>query len=155
YDVTEGKVLVDGVDVRDYRQSNLYDKIGYVSQKAVLFSGSIESNVAFGKKEGQKPTKTEVETAVRIAQGEEFVQKLEKEYEAPVSQGGSNLSGGQKQRLAIARAVARKPEFYLFDDSFSALDYETDRNLRSLLKKETAGITTFIVAQRIGTIRDA
>lgn len=155
YDVTEGAVLVDGINVKEYRQKDLYNKIGYVSQKAVLFSGTISSNVAFGEKKGGKPSETDVQEAIRIAQGTEFVENLEDRYASRVAQGGSNLSGGQKQRIAIARAVARKPEFYLFDDSFSALDFETDRKLRELLKKETAGVTTFIVAQRIGTIRDA
>lgn len=155
YDVTEGQVYVDGRNVKEYQQHVLYDKIGYVPQKAVLFTGTIASNVSFGEQQSTKPSEQEMKKALQIAQGEEFIQRLEKKYEAPVSQGGANLSGGQKQRVTIARAIARKPEFYLFDDSFSALDFETDRKLRELLKKETAGVTTFIVAQRIGTIRDA
>ena len=155
YDTTEGTVTLDGLNVKEYRQKNLYDKIGYVAQQAALFSGTIASNISFGEQNNRKATSKEIETAVRIAQGEEFIQKLEDTFDSPVAQGGSNLSGGQKQRVAIARAIARKPEFLLFDDSFSALDFETDQKLRSMLKKETKDITTFIVAQRIGTIRDA
>ena len=155
YDATEGEILVDGVNVKDYTVRALHDKIGYVPQRAVLFSGTVESNVAYGAKDGLEFTKEGVKDAVRIAQGQEFVEKMEGGYEAHIAQGGTNVSGGQKQRLAIARAVCRKPEIYIFDDSFSALDYKTDRLLRSALKRETGGATSLIVAQRIGTIRDA
>ncbi|MDR2486875.1 MAG: ABC transporter ATP-binding protein/permease [Clostridiales Family XIII bacterium] len=155
FDATEGEILVDGVNVRDYAQEALHNKIGYVPQRAVLFRGTVTSNVAYGDNGGDGFSEEEVRQAVAIAQGKEFVEGMEGGYEADVSQGGSNVSGGQKQRLAIARAVCRKPELYLFDDSFSALDYKTDRILRSVLKKETAGVTSMIVAQRIGTIMDA
>jgi len=155
FDVTEGEILVDGVNVRDYRQEALFNKIGYVPQKAVLFKGTVESNVAFGDNGGNDYGIDEVKKAVRIAQGADFVEKMDGEYESSIAQGGNNISGGQKQRLAIARAVYRRPEIYIFDDSFSALDYKTDRVLRSVLKKETAGVTSLIVAQRIGTIMDA
>lgn len=154
YDVTEGSVLVDGVDVRSYKQKALRDKIGYVSQKAVLFSGTVSSNIAYGDFY-DKMTDEQVRRAVKIAQGIEFVEKMEGTYDAHIAQGGSNVSGGQKQRLSIARAVARNPEIYIFDDSFSALDYKTDRILRSTLKKEIKDATMLIVAQRIGTIKDA
>ncbi len=155
YDATEGEILVDGVNVRDYTLHALHDKIGYVPQRAVLFSGTVESNVAYGEKAGLEFTEEGVREAVRIAQGQEFVEKLDGKYGAHVAQGGTNFSGGQKQRLAIARAVCRKPEIYIFDDSFSALDYKTDKMLRSALKRETGGATSLIVAQRIGTIREA
>lgn len=155
YDATEGTVRVGGLDVRDYRLTSLYDKMGYVAQRAALFSGTIASNISFGKQKEHKATIEEMKSAIRIAQAEEFIQQLEQTYDAPVAQGGTNLSGGQKQRVAIARAIARKPEFLLFDDSFSALDFETDQKLRKMLKQETKDVTTFIVAQRIGTIRDA
>lgn len=155
YDATEGEILVDGVNVKDYTQEALHNKIGYVPQKAVMFRGTVSSNVAYGDNGKDKPDFEEIKTAVRIAQGTEFVEKMEDQYEAEIAQGGTNVSGGQKQRLAIARAVCRKPEIYIFDDSFSALDYKTDRILRSVLKKETAGVTSLIVAQRIGTIMDA
>jgi len=148
YDATEGEVLVDGVNVKNYKLESLYKKIGYIPQKAVLFKGTVESNVAYGDNNG------EVVESVRIAQGTDFVEKMEGQYGADISQGGTNVSGGQKQRLAIARAICRKPEIYIFDDSFSALDYKTDRNLRNALK-ETSGITNIIVAQRIGTIMEA
>ncbi|MFJ3390794.1 ABC transporter ATP-binding protein [Lysinibacillus sp. NPDC086135] len=155
YDATEGEVLVDGINVKEYAQETLHNKIGYVSQKVVLFSGTVKSNVAYGGN-GQTPsTDEEIKKAVEIAQGEEFVEKMDDEYDAAIAQGGTNLSGGQKQRLSIARAVNRNPEIFIFDDSFSALDYKTDRQLRSTLKKETKGVTTLIVAQRIGTIKDA
>lgn len=155
YDATSGEVLVDGINVKEYTQEALHNKIGYVPQKAVMFRGSVSSNVSFGDNGKDKPGQNEVKSAVRIAQGSDFVEKMEKQYDADISQGGSNVSGGQKQRLAIARAVCRKPEMYIFDDSFSALDYKTDRILRSTLKKDTAGVTSLIVAQRIGTIMDA
>ena len=155
YDATEGEVLVDGVDVKEYRQKQLRDKIGYVSQKATLFSGTIASNVAFGDNGREEFTEEDVKDAVRTAQAEEFVSRLEGTYDGYVAQGGGNLSGGQRQRISIARAVCRKPEILIFDDSFSALDYKTDRILRNALAHECRDATRLIVAQRIGTIRDA
>lgn len=155
YDATEGEVLVDGVNVKDYTLRALHDKIGYVPQRAVMFSGTVESNVAYGEKDGTEYTLDDVKEAVRVAQGTDFIEKKEDTYSAHVAQGGTNFSGGQKQRLAIARAVCRRPEIYIFDDSFSALDYKTDRLLRTALKQETGEATSLIVAQRIGTIRDA
>ncbi len=155
YDATEGEVLVDGINVRDYTLAALHDKIGYVPQRAVLFSGTVESNVAYGEKAGFAFDGEKVKEAVRIAQGQDFVEKMEGGYGAHIARGGTNVSGGQKQRLAIARAVCRDPEIYIFDDSFSALDYKTDKLLRRALKEETGGATSLIVAQRIGTIRDA
>jgi len=155
FDVTEGEILIDGVDVRAYTQETLHNKIGYVPQKAVLFKGSVSSNVAFGENGRGSYSADDVKEAIAIAQGTDFVEAMEGTYTAPIAQGGTNLSGGQKQRLAIARAICRKPEIYIFDDSFSALDYKTDRSLRNELKKETAGVTSMIVAQRIGTIMDA
>ena len=156
FDVTEGEVLIDGVNVKDYKQDALYNKIGYVPQQAVLFMGTVESNVAYGENgSGADYGIDEVKKAVQIAQGADFVEKMEGGYEASIAQGGTNVSGGQKQRIAIARAVCRKPEIFIFDDSFSALDYKTDRVLRSELKKETSGVTSLIVAQRIGTIMGA
>ncbi len=155
YEATDGQVLVDGVDVRSWSQRELRNRIGYVSQKAVLFSGSVQSNVAYGDHGRGEITDDEVNAAVRTAQASEFVEKLEGGIRSFVAQGGANLSGGQKQRLSIARAIARKPEILIFDDSFSALDYRTDRTLRSALARECADATKLIVAQRIGTIRDA
>ena len=155
FDATSGEVLVDGVDVKDYAQDALYDKIGYVPQKAVLFRGTVASNVAYGDNGKGEPTQAQVEQAVAIAQSTDFVEAMDEQYESDIAQGGTNVSGGQKQRLAIARAVCRDPEIYIFDDSFSALDYKTDRLLRTALKKETSSVTSMIVAQRIGTIMDA
>lgn len=155
FDATEGEVLVDGVNVKNYRQESLRNKLGYVSQKAVLFSGTVSSNVAYGEGGENSARVDAIKKAVEIAQGTEFVEKMEDQYDASIAQGGTNISGGQKQRLSIARAVYRRPEIYIFDDSFSALDYKTDRILRSVLKKETQAATTLIVAQRIGTIKDA
>ncbi len=155
FDATKGEILVDGVNVKDYKLNDLYNKIGYVSQRPVLFSGTVHSNVAFGDNGKPEATIADVQDAVQTAQAREFVEKMEDGYEAQVSQGGSNLSGGQKQRLSIARAICRKPEIFIFDDSFSALDYRTDKELRQELAGQTAGVTTFIVAQRIGTIRHA
>lgn len=155
YDATEGKVLVDGIDVKDYTLHALHDKIGYVSQRAVMFSGTVESNVAYGEKTGKTFSKEDVKEAIRIAQGKDFVEEMEGAYDAHIAQGGTNVSGGQKQRLSIARAVCRHPEIYIFDDSFSALDYKTDKLLRAALRKEAGDATCMIVAQRIGTIRDA
>ena len=154
YDVTGGQVLVDGVDVREYRLDDLRDRIGYVPQKAFMFKGTVDSNVRYGDG-SDEVTEEQVRRAVRIAQAAEFVESKEGTYRSEVSQGGSNLSGGQKQRLSIARAVCRDPEIYIFDDSFSALDYRTDRILRETLRSEISGATTLIVAQRIGTIMDA
>lgn len=155
YDATEGEVLVQGMNVKDYSLRELHNKLGYVPQKAILFSGTVTSNVAYGDNGREAGTADDVKKAVAIAKGTEFVEKLEGGYEGSVSQGGTNLSGGQKQRLSIARAVFRKPDIYMFDDSFSALDYKTDRQLRSMLKQETAGATNLIVGQRIGTIKEA
>lgn len=155
YDVTEGEVLVDGVDVRKYTQSELRNKIGYVSQKATLFTGSIKSNVAYGDNGKQGLLEQDVVDSVYTAQAAEFVEKMPEGYNGYVAQGGSNLSGGQKQRISIARAICRKPEILIFDDSFSALDYRTDKALRSALDKDCKDATKLIVAQRIGTIRDA
>lgn len=152
YDVTEGQVLVDGIDVRDYDMEVLRNKIGFVPQKAVLFRGTIDSNIQFGDRNA---TEERIEEAVKIAQSYDFVMKKEGGFEAPISQGGTNVSGGQRQRLAIARAVVRKPEIYVFDDSFSALDFKTDKSLRQALSAETGDATVVIVAQRISTIIDA
>jgi ATP-binding cassette subfamily B protein len=155
YEVTDGEVLVDGVNVKEYKQDDLHNKIGFISQRAVIFSGTITSNVAYGDNGGKEPTEEEIIKAVEIAQGKDFVEKMPDKYESAISQGGLNISGGQKQRVAIARAVVRKPEIFIFDDSFSALDYQTDRDLRTALKKETNNATCVIVAQRISTIREA
>ncbi len=155
YDASAGQVLVDGRDVREYSQNALRKLIGYAPQRAVLFTGTVTSNVDYGDGFSHEDAEAEVRRAVEIAQAKEFVEKMDGEYEADISRGGTNVSGGQKQRLSIARAVYRKPEIYIFDDTFSALDYKTDRILRGKLKEETAGVTTLIVAQRIGTIRDA
>lgn len=155
YDATKGEVLVDGVNVKEYTQKALRNKIGYVSQKAVLFTGSIKSNVAYGDNGTKGFTDDVVKQAIETAQAKEFVDKTDGGVDAFVAQGGSNFSGGQKQRLSIARAICRHPEILIFDDSFSALDYKTDRVLRDTLRKTCADATRFIVAQRIGTIRDA
>lgn len=155
YDVTDGEVLVDGVNVKEYSQKDLHNKIGYVSQKAILFSGTIEDNIAYGDNGKMPATEEDVKLAVSVAQADEFVEKKDMGYKGYVSQGGSNFSGGQKQRLSIARAIARKPEIFIFDDSFSALDYKTDRQLRQSLREQCKDATKLIVAQRIGTIRDA
>lgn len=152
YDATSGQVLVDGVDVRDYTQDALRSKIGFVPQKAFLFSGTVSSNVGYGE---DNASGAAIRKAVAIAQAAEFVESPEVGYSGTVAQGGSNFSGGQKQRLSIARAVARDPEILVFDDSFSALDYKTDHTLRQALREQTSGTTNIIVAQRIGTIRDA
>lgn len=155
YDVTDGEVLVDGINVKDYKQNELRNKIGYVSQKAILFSGDVESNVAYGDNGKKDATPDEVKEAVKIACADDFVENLKDKYHGYVAQGGDNFSGGQKQRLSIARAIAKKAEILIFDDSFSALDYKTDRKLRTALKKKCSDTTKIIVAQRIGTIRDA
>ena len=155
YDTTDGEVLVDGVDVKEYKQESLRNKISYVPQKATLFHGTVSSNVSFGDNGKGKINTKKIEEAVRVAQAEEFVSKMDKTYDAAIAQGGTNVSGGQKQRLSIARAVARDPEIYIFDDSFSALDYKTDYILRKELKNYTKDATSLIVAQRIGTIMNA
>jgi len=155
YDVTEGEVLVDGVNVKDYKQKELRNIIGYVSQKATLFGGTVKSNIAYGDNGKDGFMESDIVDSVYVAQASEFVEKMGEGYDSYIAQGGGNLSGGQKQRLSIARAVCRHPEIFIFDDSFSALDYRTDRALRSALKKECADATKIIVAQRIGTIRDA
>lgn len=155
YDVSEGEVLVDGVNVKEYNQQKLRDKIGYVSQKAILFSGDIKSNVAFGDNGKDKIADSDIIDSIYTAQANDFVEKMDNGYDSYVAQGGSNLSGGQKQRISIARAIARHPEIFIFDDSFSALDYKTDKKLRSALEKDCKNATKLIVAQRIGTIRDA
>ena len=155
YDASQGRVLVDGVDVRSYEQEDLRNRIGYVSQKAILFSGNVASNVAYGETGRGGITADDIQEAVSIAQAAEFVEKMDGTYGAAIAQSGTNVSGGQKQRLSIARAVARKPEILIFDDSFSALDYRTDKALRQALREKTADTTKIIVAQRISTIRDA
>ena len=155
YDTTEGEVLVDGVNVKEYDQKYLRNKLGYVSQKVTLFEGTVESNVAFGENGKAEITKNDVVYGVYAAQASEFVENLEGEYDAHISQGGTNLSGGQKQRISIERAIARYPEVLIFDDSFSALDYKTDSKLRKFLKKESKGTTMIVVAQRISSIKDA
>lgn len=155
YDATDGEVLVDGVNVKNYSLEELHNKLGYIPQKAVMFTGTVKSNVAYGTKNGKKPSDKKVSEAVKIAQAEEFVSKMEGGLDAHIARGGTNVSGGQKQRLAIARSIARDPEIYIFDDSFSALDYKTDATLRSELKKYTKDATSMIVAQRIGTIINA
>lgn len=155
YDVTEGAILIDGIDIKKYTQEALHNKLGYVPQKAIMFSGTVKSNVTYGDNGKEKASQELVQKAVEIAQADDFVNNMEGTYGALISQGGTNISGGQKQRLSIARAVCRRPEIYVFDDSFSALDYKTDRVLRKALKKETGGTTSLIVAQRIGTIMDA
>lgn len=159
YDATEGEVLVDGRNVREFNQNALRKKIGYAPQRAVLFTGTVRSNIQYGEYadlgESQEAADAYVKKAIAIAQASEFVENMPEKYDATIARGGSNVSGGQKQRLSVARTVFRRPEIYIFDDTFSALDYKTDRALRAALKKETAGVTTLIVAQRIGTIRDA
>lgn len=152
YDVSEGEVLLDGVNVKDYKLKDLREKIGYVSQKAFLFSGNVKDNVVYGASDKSIEN---VKEAVDVSQASEFIEKMENSYEGFIAQGGSNVSGGQKQRLSIARAVAKKPEIYIFDDSFSALDYKTDRQLRAALKEYAKESTLLIVAQRIGTIKNA
>jgi len=155
YDATDGEVLVDGVNVKDYKQEDLHNIIGYVPQKAVMFTGSIKENVSYGDNGRKKPTEEEIKKAIKVAQGTDFVEKMEDKYDSHIARGGTNISGGQKQRLAIARAIARDPDIYIFDDSFSALDYKTDSVLRKELKKHTKDATSMIVAQRIGTIMNA
>ena len=153
YDVTKGKILLDNINVRDYKLEDLYNKIGYISQKAVLFSGTVKENINYGDS-NQVISEEQIKKAIEVAQGD-FVLEMEEKYDSYISQGGKNISGGQKQRLSIARAIAKNPEIYIFDDSFSALDYQTDYNLRKALKSYTKDATTIIVAQRIGTIKNA
>lgn len=155
YDATDGEVLVDGINVKEYKQDELHNKIGYVPQKAVMFNGTVSSNVSYGENGKGEITLEKIKEAIKVAQGSEFVEKMENTYDAHIAQGGTNVSGGQKQRLSIARAIARDPEIYIFDDSFSALDYKTDATLRKELKKYTKDATSLIVAQRIGTIMNA
>lgn len=155
FDATEGEVLIDGVNVKEYTQEALHNKLGFVPQRATLFRGTVSTNVAYGDNGRAKADRHIICRALEIAQAKEFVEKMPHTYEAAIAQGGTNVSGGQRQRLSIARAICRRPEIYIFDDSFSALDYKTDRALRSALKAETKGITSLIVAQRIGTIIDA
>ena len=155
YDVTDGEVLVDGVDVKEYDEAHLHNKIGYISQKAIMFTGTVSENVSYGDNGREKPTEEQIKKAIEVAQGTDFVEKMDKKYDAHIARGGTNVSGGQKQRLSIARAIARDPEIYIFDDSFSALDYKTDATLRKELKEYTKDATSMIVAQRIGTIINA
>ena len=155
YDATEGEVLVDGVNVKEYTQEFLHNKLGYVPQKAVMFNGTVNSNVSYGDNGKGTISEEKIKEAIEVAQGKEFVEKMDDKYNTHIAQGGTNVSGGQKQRLAIARAIARNPEIYIFDDSFSALDYKTDSVLRKELKKYTKEATSLIVAQRIGTIMNA
>lgn len=154
YDATDGEVLVDGVNVREYTQEALHNKMGYIPQKAVMFTGTVASNVSYGDN-GKEITEEDIKKAIEVAQGKDFVEKMEHKYDSHIARGGTNVSGGQKQRLAIARAIARDPEIYIFDDSFSALDYKTDATLRKKLKEYTKDATSMIVAQRIGTIINA
>ncbi len=155
YDTTEGEVLVDGVNVREYKSEFLHNKIGYVSQKAVMFDGTVASNVAYGDNGKPELTEDQIKEAIKVAQGKDFVERMDDKYNTHIASGGTNVSGGQKQRLSIARAIARDPEIYIFDDSFSALDYKTDVVLRKALKEHTGDSTCLIVAQRIGTIINA
>ncbi len=155
YDATDGEVLIDGVNVKDYEQDYLHTKLAYIPQKAVMFDGSVKYNISYGDNGKGKAPFEKVKEAIKVAQGEEFVLKMDDKYDSHIASGGTNISGGQKQRLAIARAIARNPEIYIFDDSFSALDYKTDATLRKELKKYTKNATCLIVAQRIGTIMNA
>lgn len=155
YDATDGEVLVDGINVKEYTSETLNNKIGYIPQKAVMFTGTVKSNVNYGQNAKSVITDKDIKKAIKVAQGTEFVEKMDQTYDAHIARGGTNISGGQKQRLSIARAIARDPEIYIFDDSFSALDYKTDSTLRKELKKHTKDATNMIVAQRIGTIINA
>ena len=155
YDVTSGEILIDGVNIKEMKLSYLHNKIGYVSQRAVLFKGSVKSNIKFGKTNRKEVTNDEIRNALKVSQASDFVSRMEKDIDSPIAQGGTNVSGGQKQRLSIARAIARNPEIYIFDDSFSALDFKTDFSLRKELNKYCKNATKLIVAQRIGTIIDA
>ena len=155
YDVTDGEILINGINVKDYDEEYLNNIVGYVPQKAVMFSGTVNSNISYGSSVHGKPNQKKIEEALKVSQAYDFVSKLDDKENAHVAQGGTNFSGGQKQRLSIARTVARDPEIYIFDDSFSALDYKTDATLRKELKKYTKDATNLIVAQRIGTILHA
>lgn len=155
YDATYGEVLVDGVNVKNYKLEELNNRLGYVSQKPIIFSGTVSSNISYGLVKDKKVSKSKIEEASKVAQASEFIEKMEDKYNSSISRSGTNISGGQKQRLSIARAIARDPEIYIFDDTFSALDYKTDTTLRKELKKHTKDATTLIVAQRIGTIKNA
>ena len=155
YDATYGEVLVDGVNVKNYKLEELNNRLGYVSQKPIIFSGTVASNISYGLVKGKKVSKSKIEEASKVAQASEFIEKMEDKYNSSISRSGTNISGGQKQRLSIARAIARDPEIYIFDDTFSALDYKTDTTLRKELKNHTKDATTLIVAQRIGTIKNA
>lgn len=155
YDVSSGSILIDGVDVKDYKLNELHNKLGYVPQRAVMFNASIKDNVSYGNNGVATPSIKDIQDAIRVAQATDFVENMTDTYDANISEGGTNISGGQKQRIAIARAIARHPEIYIFDDSFSALDYKTDYLLRHELKKYTKDATSLIVAQRIGTIMNA
>ena len=155
YDATDGEILVDGINIKKYKLNTLHNIIGYISQKAFMFTGSVKENIAFGNSNGKKPNTNDINKALEVAQASEFVNKMDKGIDSHIARGGTNVSGGQKQRLSIARAIARKPEIYIFDDTFSALDYATDAKLRKELKKYTEDATTLIVAQRIGTIMNA
>jgi ATP-binding cassette subfamily B protein len=155
YDVSSGSILIDGIDVKDYKLNELHNKLGYVPQRAVMFNASIKDNVSYGNNGVATPSIKDIQDAVRVAQATDFVENMTDTYDANISEGGTNISGGQKQRIAIARAIARHPEIYIFDDSFSALDYKTDYLLRHELKKYTKDATSLIVAQRIGTIMNA
>ena len=155
YEATEGEVLIDGVNVKDYRQESLRRKFGYVPQTAFLFSGTLEDNINYGDSKEADASLESLEDAASVAQIMDYIDTLPDGFQAPVARGGTNYSGGQKQRLSIARAIHRKPDIYLFDDAFSALDYKTDKALRTALATRMKGATTLIVAQRIGTIRDA
>ena len=155
YDVTEGEILIDGINVKDYKLETLHNIIGYISQKAVMFTGTIRDNISFGSNGKEKSSDADINKALEIAKASEFVEKMEGKLDAHIARGGTNVSGGQKQRLSIARAIARNPEIYIFDDTFSALDYATDASLRKALKEHTKDATCLIVATRIGTIMNA
>ena len=155
YDATDGEVLIDGINVKEYKFEALNNKLGYVPQKAVMFAGTVNYNISYGDNGKEEPSQTKIKEAASVAQASEFIEKMDDKYETHIAQGGTNVSGGQKQRLAIARAIAREPEIYIFDDSFSALDYKTDAVLRKELKNYTKNATSLIVAQRIGTIMNA
>ena len=155
YDATCGEVLIDGVNVKDYDLKYLYNKIGYIPQRAVIFNGTIKENIAYGDNGKKIPNMDKIKASAEVAQADEFINKMENKYDSHIAEGGTNISGGQKQRIAIARAIARDPEIYIFDDSFSALDYKTDYLLRKKIKEYTKNATLFIVAQRIGTIKNA
>lgn len=155
YDATEGQILIDDIDIKDYNLQTLRNKMGYISQKAVMFSGTIRSNLTLGENGKGEPTDEELDKSLELSCSSEFVNNMDKQKDSFISQGGTNVSGGQKQRLSIARAIARNPEILIFDDSFSALDYKTDRKLRGNLEEHLGSTTRLIVAQRIGTIKDA